>query len=548
MSATGVLINIVGEIGLLLWGIHMVQTGIMRAFGTDLRRFLAKSLSTRLRAFAAGLGVTAVLQSSTATALMTTSLAATGLVELHTALAIMLGANVGTTLIVQLLSFDITLIFPLLIIVGLVAFRRGGTTRVHDLGRVAIGLGLMLLSLHLLVAAIHPAEESRAARDILSAITGDPLLNFALAALFAWAAHSSVAVVLTIISLAATGITGPEATLAMILGANVGTSINPILEAGGGDPVKLRLPIGNFAMRTAVALLLLPNLALLARLFDAAEPNLGRMAADFHVVFNLAVAFVFVGLLPLVARLLVRLIPAPDRPADPSAPQYLDGAALDTPAVALTNAGREVLRMADIVEAMLVGAKAALHNDDRKRIAETSHMDDLVDRLHQALQHYLLLIAQRGLSEDKSRRLSEVQAFAINLEHVGDIIDRNLSELIAKRIRLKLSLSAEGLNEIDAMFSRLLDHLRLAVAVFMSSDVSAARKLVAEKEQFRDLERESTEKHFLRVREGHVASIETSGLHLDLVRDLKRIDAHLAATAYPLLERTGTLKPTRLVP
>ncbi len=205
------------------------------------------------------------------------------------------------------------------------------------------------------------------------------------------------------------------------------------------------------------------------------------------------------------------------------------------------------MRIADIVESMLTGAQVALHNDDRKRIAETSRMDDLVDRLHQALQHYLSLIAQRGLSDDESRRLSEVQAFAINLEHIGDIIDRNLSELIAKRMRLKLSLSAEGLNEIDAMFSRLLDHLRLAVAVFMSSDVSAARKLVAEKEQFRDLERESTEKHFLRVREGHVASIETSGLHLDLVRDLKRIDAHLAATAYPLLERTGTLKSTRLV-
>ncbi len=490
MSATRVLINVIGEIALLLWGIHMVQSGVMRVFGTDLRRTLQRSLSTRARAFLAGLGITGVLQSSTATALMTSSLAAAGIMDLVTALAVMLGANVGTTLIVQVLSFDITLMFPLLIFGGLVAFRRGGSTRIHDLGRVAIGLGLMLLSLNLLSATVQPAEDSRAAREILTAITGDPILNFALAALFAWAAHSSVAVVLTIISLAATGITGPEATLAMILGANVGTSINPILEGTNGDPVKLRVPVGNFAMRAALAVLLLPLLGPLVALFDRLEPNVGRMAADAHTAFNILVAIVFIGFLPLVARLLTHLLPERARSADPAAPQYLDHGALETPTVALSNAAREALRMADVIETMLTSAQSALHNDDRKRIAETSRMDDHVDRLHQALQQYLSSIARGGLTDDESRRLSEVQAFAINLEHIGDIIDRNLAELIAKRMKLKLSLSREGLSEIDAMFSRLLDHLRLAVAVFMSNDLGAARRLVAEKEQFRDLERE----------------------------------------------------------
>ncbi len=322
----------------------------MRAFGTDFRRVLDRSLSTRLRAFLAGLGITGVLQSSTATALMTTSLAAAGLMDLDDALAVMLGANVGTTLIVQVLSFDITLLFPILIVGGLIAFRRGGTTRIHDLGRVAIGLGLMLLSLHLLGDTVRPAEESRAAREILTAITGDPILNFALAALFAWAAHSSVAVMLTIISLAATGITSPEATLAMVLGANIGTSINPILEGTNGDPVKLRVPVGNFAMRAALAVVLLPLLGPMADFLAGLEPNPGRMAADAHTAFNVAVAIVFIGLLPFVGRLLVRLLPEQERTLDPAAPLYLDRNALDTPAVALANAAREVLRMADIVE------------------------------------------------------------------------------------------------------------------------------------------------------------------------------------------------------
>ena len=546
MSATHLLINIVGLIALLLWGIHMVQSGVTRVFGSDLRSVLGRGLKTRLHAFLVGLGVTAALQSSTATALMATSLTGSGAVALVPALAVMLGANVGTTLIVQVLSFDITIVFPVLIAVGVFTFRRGRGTRYQDMGRVAIGLGLMLLSLHLLSAAIAPSEDSGPVRDLLAALTQEPLLNLAIAAALTWAAHSSVAVVLAVISLASSGLIGPAATIAMVLGANIGSAINPVVEGAGGDPVKLRLPIGNLATRLIGAALVLPFVDQVIQWLPLVGSEPGRMAANFHTGFNIAVAAVFIWLLPPIAKLLVRVFPEGPVPNDPAKPLYLDAAALRTPAVALANAAREALRIADVVEKMLAGTQDTFHGDHRHLIAETSRMDDVVDRLHEALQRYIAAIAREGLNETEARRLTEVQSFAINLEHIGDIIDKNLTELASKRMRLKLNLSPEGLAEIDAMYAQLLDHLRLAVAVFMSHDEDAARRLVAEKEQFRDLEKISTEKHFARVREGRVASIETSGLHLDVVRDLKRIEAHLAATAYPLLERTGALKPTRL--
>jgi phosphate:Na+ symporter len=546
MSVTHILINLIGEVALLLWGIHMVQSGVTRVFGTDLRRLLGRGLKTRFHAFLVGLGVTAALQSSTATALMATSLTGAGSVELVPALAIMLGANVGTTLIVQVFSFDVTIIFPVLIAVGVFTFRRGHGTRFQDIGRVLIGLGLVLLSLHLLSGSIAPGENSDAARDLLAAFTREPLLNVVIAAALTWAAHSSIAVVLGVISLAAAGLIGTEATLAMVVGANIGSAINPVLEGTRGDMAKLRLPIGNLATRLIGAFVVLPFLAPIAEWMAVLEPGLGRMAANFHTAFNLAIAAVFIWLLPWMAKLLVRLLPAKPVAEDPSKPLYLDPAALQNPAVALANAAREALRMADIVEKMLTGTQATFHGDHRHLIAETSRLDDVVDRLHEALQRYIAAIAREGLNEREALRLTEVQSFAINLEHIGDIIDKNITELAAKRLRLKLSLSSEGMAEIDAMYAQLLEHLRLAVAVFMSSDVDAARRLVAEKEQFRELERISTEKHFERVREGRKTSIETSGLHLDVVRDLKRIEAHLASTAYPLLERTGALKPTRL--
>src|SRR5690349_24577848 len=255
------LLDLAGSVALLLWGLHMVQSGIQRGFGPDLRRFLGATLSHRLAAFAAGVGVTAVLQSSTATGLMVAGFAAGGAVALVPALAVMLGANVGTTLIVQILSFNVAEVAPALILIGVILFRRGTIARTRDLGRVAIGLGLMLMALHQLVSVITPFEDMPSLRMALGAITTEPVLDVLVAAGLTWAAHSSVAVVLLVMSLAAKGVVPPDAAFALVLGANLGTAINPVLEgASGDDAVARRLTVGNLLTRVvgclvAVALL-----------------------------------------------------------------------------------------------------------------------------------------------------------------------------------------------------------------------------------------------------------------------------------------------------
>ncbi|WP_406855811.1 Na/Pi cotransporter family protein [Alsobacter sp. KACC 23698] len=546
MSATQVIIHLFGDIALLLWGIHMVHSGVMRAFGSELRRVLGIGLKSRLNAFMAGVGVTALLQSSTATALMATSFAADGVVALAPAMALMLGANVGTTLIVQLFSFDMGLVYPVLICAGVAAFRRSGRTTVRDLGRVSIGLGLMLLSLRLLTEAIAPVESAPAVRDLLGALTREPVLNLALAAAITWAAHSSVAVVLFVMSLAGAGVISPVAALAMVLGANLGSALNPVLEGSSGDPQRMRLPLGNLINRAVGCVLFLPLLNLCASWLAALDASPAHMAALFHMGFNLAMAALATPLLPVMARMLTRLLPQTIKASDPGTPQYLDASALETPSVALSNAARESLRMADVVEAMLRGSQDLIHSGDRKRIAEIGRLDDVVDRLHGEIERYLTAISREASSDVETRRLAEILGFAINLEHIGDIIDKNLKELGAKCVKNRLKLSGEGLAEIDSMHQRLIDHMQLAIAVFMGGDLNAARRLVAEKEQFRELERIATERHFERVRDGDTASIETSGVQLDIVRDLKRIEAHIAAAAYPLLEQSGVLRQSRL--
>lgn len=550
MSIPMMLVDFAGAVALLLWGVRMVQTGVQRAFGLRLRVVLASALRTRLNAFLAGVGVTAVLQSSTATGLMVTGLAAGGVVELVPALAVMLGANVGTTLIVQALSFDVSRLAPALIALGLLMFRRGDATCTRDLGRVAIGLGLMLMALHQLLDVITPYENTPTLRSVLEAISAEPLVAVLLAAALTWAAHSSVAVVLLIMSLAAKGVASPEAAFALVLGANLGTAINPVLEgATGADPAARRLPLGNLLNRAVGCAAALVAVPYITPMMMAVEPHAARAVADFHTAFNLLLAVLFFPFLHLYAALLRRLLPARIDQADPSRPMYLDKAALETPVVAVGAAAREALRMADVLEAMLQGARDAFEKNDRRRIAETKRMDDVLDRLNTAIKAYVTSLDPEAMTAADHRRVEEILIFSTNMEHAGDVVDKNLIALTSKRLKRGLAFSKEGQVELTAMMERLAANLRTAASVFMTEDPRAARLLASEKEAFRDLEAAATQAHFARLREGRPKTAETSALHLDVVRDLKRVNAHLVeAAAYPVLKGQGKLLPTRLRP
>ena len=538
MDAGLALLDLAGTVALLLWGVHMVQTGIARAFGPDLRRFLRTFLRRRLAAFAAGVGVTAILQSSTATALMISGFAAAGAIGLESALAVMLGANVGTTLIVQLLSFNVAGASPALLLAGLILFRRGGEDRRRDLGRVAIGLGLVLLALHQLVGMVAAAAPLRGITPMLSLLAAQPLIDVLAGAALAWAGHSSVAVVLAVMSFAARGVIPDGAAFALVLGANLGTAINPVLEAGGrDDPAARRLPLGNLASRVlgvAIALALLP---VIVTALAAHEPNPSRAVADFHTGFNLVLALLFLPALGPFAALLRKVLPARDPADDPGRPRYLDAAALASPALALAAAGREALRMADALEAMLAGAEAALAGTDRRRLAAVRRQDDVLDRLHRAIGDFLGALGPDQLDAAQQRRLSETLVFAANLEAAGDALDRAVLGQVARRLKRGLVLAEAEREAAARLLRRLAATTRAAAAVFLTGDGAAARLLAGEKQGFRALEAAATAS-----RAGRGEPIAA-----DLLRGLKQVNSALvAAAAYPVLQGEGVLLESRL--
>jgi phosphate:Na+ symporter len=268
---------------------------------------------------------------------------------------------------------------------------------------------------------------------------------------------------------------------------------------------------------------------------------MARMIAEFHIAFNVALALIFIGLLDPLAWVLVKVFPARKPTTDPSAPRYLDESALETPSLALADAARETLHMGDLVEAMLRQVMTALLINDRALVGEVSRMDNAVDRLDEAIKLYVTKLTRGSLDEREGRRAMEIISFTINLEHIGDIIDRNLSELAAKKIKRNLQFSNEGAAELAAFHKRILENLRIAFGVFMSGDIKEARKLIAEKTQLRNAELAAAERHFERLREGRPETLETTSLHLDVLRDLKRIHSHICSVAYPVLDSIGEM-------
>ena len=546
MSGTELLLAFVGSVALLLWGVRMVRTGMMRAFGAALRRVIAARARGRINGFLAGFGLTGLLQSSTATALLLASFAGRGLVPLPAALAVMLGADVASTLLAQAFSFNVKWLWTLFVAGGTVFFMVAGDDRLRGIARVAIGVGLMLLALEHLTAAGATLRGSPTFRSLLSGLAGEPALGFIVAAVAAAAVHSSLAIVLLVMALAGSHVVPVTLALALVLGANVGGALAPLLSLAAAPPAARRVPLGNLAMRASVALALLFLLAPIATGLARLESDPGRLAVDFHTAFNVLVAVLFLPLVGGVARLTERLLPERAQPAEAGQPRHLDESVIEHPSEALACAMRETLRMGDHVADMLRNALTVFERSDARLMREVERADDAVDGLHEAIKLYLVKVSKSEMSDEESRRYIEILSFTTNLEHVGDIIDKNLMELAAKKIKNGYEFSPEGLAEIRRIHARVMDNMRLAFNVFATRDVALARRLLAEKAAMRAAELQAADSHFARLREGRPESIETSSIHLDVIRDLKRINAHLTSVAYPILEITGELRESRL--
>jgi len=540
------LLNLLAGVSLLVWGTHIVRTGILRLYGSSLRRFLRVSVAKPLHAFFAGVGITALIQSSTATALIVASFAGQGLIGTAQALAVMLGADVGTSLVTVVLSFDLSWISPLLIFVGVVLFLARESHSIGRFGRVLIGLGLIIFALQWISVAAKPVVQAAGVQVIFASLTGDVLLDMLVAALLTILCYSSLAVVLLVATLASLHVIGLPVALGLVLGANLGSGILGMLSTLNSPPEARRVTLGNFLFKLIGCVLLMPLLTHAEKSIEAMDLGPAQEVVLFHLTFNVTLAVVFIFFTAPIARVAERLLPAKPASDDPAKPRHLDASALATPTLAISCAAREALRIGDVIEEMLNGLLIVLKTNDRALAERLRKMDDVVDDLYTAVKLYLTQISREALEEAEGRRWTDIVSFTINMEQVGDIVERIIIELEEKKIDKGRNFSEAGMAEICALHARLISNLRLGLSVFLNGDLKSAQELLAQKVLFRDLERAYADSHLARLAENTQDSIETSSLHLDLIADLKRINSHISSIAYPILEQAGVLAKTRL--
>ena len=542
------LLNLLAAIALLVWATHSVRSGVLRLYGASLRHVIARSVGNRLQALLAGFAVTTLVQSSTATGLIVASFVGRGLIATATALAVMLGADIGSSAMVVVFSFDLSWLSPLLIFVGVVMFLAREATSVGRFGRIVIGLGLITLALQLIVAATQPLIDSPAVRQLLAALPSDVLMDMLVGAVLTVLSYSSLAIVLLTATLAGAGMLPPDVAFGLVLGANIGSGLLGVLTTARSDVATRRLPLGNLLFKIAGCALAVPWLAPLRVLLERELGAVPQQVVAFHLLFNVALALLFIGLTVPLARRLERWLVVPAPPPSQSRPRHLDPVALQTPSLAIACAAREALHQADVVETMLRGAIDVIRHNDLQLSAQLRHMDDTVDDLYSAIKFYLTQISREALSERESRRWTDIVSFTINMEQIGDVVERVLQDVEDKKIHKGRNFSDAGMAEVSHLHERLLSNLRLGMSVFLDGHVNDARKLLEEKARFRDLEHEYAASHIARLRDNTAPSIETSSLHLDLISELKRINSHLCGVAYPILESAGVLAATRIRP
>ena len=543
INGSTILVNLIGGVALLLWGLRMVRIGVIDGWGSEVRSALGASLSNRFKAFFSGLGVTMLLQSSSATALLTSSFSGQGILTTASALAVLLGADVGTTLVAQVLTFDLSALSPFLVAIGVAMFTYSKGGRTKDIGRLLLGIGMMLLALKLILAASLPMRESIIIQEILVALGGDLVLAVIFAAIIAWAAHSSLATVLLIITLASTSALDITVAYAFVLGANIGGAIPPFIATLGANRTARQPPLGNLIFRVCGVLIALPFIGMIAHQLSPLEVSHARQIANFHMFFNIALAIMFFPLIDRMASLTGRLLPDDDDESEEFKPKHLDKSAFETPLVALVNAEREVLRMGEVVERMLRNAFIALKKNDFELAQKTRDMDQVANRFYEEIKLYLTALGRETLGAKESKRLSEILSFATNLEHIGDIIAVDLIHNISqKKLVSKAKMSLQDREDINNLYQPVLLAFHLSLSVFTSGDISMARQLLAKKYKFVKREKEAVMNHLNKLRDDITYDSRLSALQLDVLRDLKRINSHLTSVAYPILEAAGQLR------
>lgn len=551
MAIVSFLINLAGATMLLLFSVRMVRTGIERSFGASFQRVMTGKRG-HLQTSIVGMVLAMVLQSSAAVALLASGFSASGLLAFPAALAIVLGGDLGSALIIQILSFNLAWLVPLLLAIGGWLFVKTEARKWRQAGRILLGIAFILISLRFLREAMEPIRDSAFLPAIADYLARDFLTAFLVGCVLAFVMHSSVAAILMCVTLVHIGAIPFAAGLSLVLGANLGSAFIPVWLIRDMDAAARRVPLANLLLRGAWAVLTLfaANQALRAGLLGA--PEGGQMLIYAHIAFNASLLLLALPFCSLLDKPMRRLIPDPqvvshDFQENARPTSHLNLKHMGPPEQALSSLKRELLRMSDLVELMFRPVLLLYQTGTKEQTMAIRHLDSQVNECLSNIRMFVAAIPATNFNEDQSRAARDLLEYAVRLEAAGDVVAKRLAVLSDVVRRKHLKFSAEGWGELVHLHEAVLANQKLASNVLISDDLESARLLSLEKTEVKRAERESRKRHLRRLQQNTTESLETSDIHLETLQAFREFNSHIAAVAYPLLYQNGQLLETRLI-
>ncbi|MEO0073371.1 MAG: Na/Pi cotransporter family protein [candidate division WOR-3 bacterium] len=515
-------VEMVGGLCLFLFGLYYGSKGLRRLAGEKIRELLFGLTRRRTLGAIVGIGVTVIFQSSSATITLLVSMASAGLLNLTQSLGVILGADIGTTITVQILAFRF---FDYALIVAVIGFvLMNSARRLRDIGQAVFGFGLVFYSLKVVLTAAEPLRYMPPVQAAVADMARVPLLAFLAAVLFTALFRSSAATIGVVVGLSFAGLVDLRTAVPFILGANVGTTFNAVLASWRGTTEAKRIALGHVLFKVLIVVLLLPFLPWLVRLFAFSARTVPRQIANAHTLINVMAAVLFLPLLVPFQRLLERLVP--EQRNGRAGLRFLQADALAAPELAVAQTTREVQRMGDIVLDMFTQALPVFLSGDKEGRRRIIAADDEVDRLEESITAFLAKVPQEGIGPELSKRTVALFYVTDELEHIGDIISKNLMNYARRKINENLAFSDEGLADISGFHQEVKRRLEMANAALATWDRELSERLMQERQWGVDRKRELHNRHLDRLSAGLKETIDTSTIHLDIIADLERINFH----------------------
>lgn len=521
-SGLGVIVNLFGGLGVFFLGLQLMSDGLQKAAGERMRRILEMFTSRPVKAVLTGAGVTAVLQSSSTVTVMIVGFVNSGLMNLNQALGVIMGANIGTTITAQIVSFNIyALAFPF-VGLGALLYYFVPKKLPRYAGKSALGFGLLLLGLSTMSSAVTPLRTYQPFLDLLVLLGRQQLLGILAGAVFTAIVQSSSATTGLAIALAWQGVLDLPAGLAIVVGANIGTCVTALLASVTAGSAARRAAIGHLLFNVFGTVLFLIMRIPFANLVQATGASVARQLANAHTVFNVGTTLIVLPFLGSFAKLVTLLVPGEDEAIELK-PMFLDERMIGTPG-ALVGAQKELLRMIGLALAMLEQAVSAFKQGDLSQLRQIEQREELVNTLEKAITGFLAKANQESMNVEQSRRVINFMHIVNDVERIGDHAV-NIAELAEARVNEGLELSEAAVQDLEHMFREVMKMCRGVEEALEQDNIRQAQEIVGLDDVVDDLEKRYRANHIERLNLG-VCDTEIGVLFLDALSNLERVADH----------------------